>query len=34
VRRIATHVVLLDGGRVAASRGLELIKEADVYGPE
>ncbi len=33
VRRIATHVVLLDGGRVMASGGLELIKETDVYGP-
>ena len=33
VRRIATHVVLLDGGRVVASGGLELIKETDVYGP-
>ena len=34
VRRIATHVVLLDGGRAAASDGLELIKETDVHGPE
>jgi hypothetical protein len=34
VRWIATHVVLLDGGRAAASDGLELIKETDVHGPE
>jgi molybdate transport system ATP-binding protein len=30
VRRIATHVVRLDGGRVIASGGLELITPADI----
>ncbi len=34
VRRIATHVVLLDAGRVKASGGLELLSETDEYGPE
>jgi molybdate transport system ATP-binding protein len=29
VRRIATEVVLLDGGKVVATGGLELIKDAD-----
>jgi molybdate transport system ATP-binding protein len=33
-RRIATHVVMLDAGRVVASGGLELLKETDVYQPE
>jgi molybdate transport system ATP-binding protein len=30
VRRIATEVVLLDGGKVVATGGLELIKDADL----
>jgi molybdate transport system ATP-binding protein len=30
LRRIATHVVRLDAGRVVASGGLELLDEADV----
>src|SRR5271170_2955074 len=34
VRRIGTHVVLLDAGRVKASGGLELLSETDEYGPE
>ena len=31
VRRIATHVVLLDAGRVTASGGLELLDKSDPY---
>ncbi len=31
VRRIATHVVLLDAGRVTASGGLELLDKNDPY---
>jgi molybdate transport system ATP-binding protein len=34
VRRIATHVVRLDAGRVAAAGGLELLNGAEKYGPE
>ena len=34
LRQIATHVVLLDAGRVEASGGLELLSETDEYGPE
>jgi len=34
VRRIATNVVRLDGGRVAASGGLELLDEPGAHEPE
>jgi len=34
LRRIATKVVRIDAGRVVAVGGLELLKDADAYGPE
>ena len=34
LRRIATKVVLIEAGRVVANGGLELLKDADVYGLE
>jgi molybdate transport system ATP-binding protein len=34
LRRIATKVVRLDAGRIVAAGGLELLKDADAYGPE
>jgi molybdate transport system ATP-binding protein len=34
LRRIATKVVRLDAGRVVTAGGLELLKDADAYGPE
>ena len=34
LRRLATNVVRLEAGRVVANGGLELLKDADVYGPE
>jgi molybdate transport system ATP-binding protein len=34
LRRIATKVVRLDTGRVVDEGGLELLKDADAYGPE
>jgi len=34
LRQIATKVVRLDAGRVVAIGGLELLQDADTYGPE
>ena len=34
LRRIATKVVRIEAGRVVAVGGLELLKDADAYGPE
>ena len=34
LRRIATKVARLEAGSVVAIGGLELLKDADAYGPE